>query len=398
MEYLSSRVVQMTESQTLAMARKSRELQEKGIDVISLSLGEPDFNTPDFIKQAAKEAIDNNFSFYPPVSGYLDLRKSIAAKFKRDNGITYTPEQIVVSTGAKQSIMNVVLSLVNPGDEVILPAPYWVSYYAMVEFAGGIPIVVDTDISSNYKFTPELIEKHITAKTKLLMFSSPSNPTGSAFSENELKNIAQMLSKHKHVWTISDEIYEHINFEGKHYSIANYADMYERTITVNGVSKGFAMTGWRIGYIGAPKEIAEACIKVQGQFTSGATGIAQKAAKAAIDADPQITLPMKEAFNRRRDLLIDLVNKHIPDFKNYVPDGAFYLFPDVSKLFGKKHAKGTISNSYELCMYLLEEAQVALVSGEAFGSPNCIRISYATSDEKITTAINRIAKAIDKLN
>lgn len=396
MSFLSQRIEAMTESATLEMARKSRELKAKGIDIISLSLGEPDFNTPDFIKLAANHAIADNFTKYPPVNGYQDLREAISAKFKRDNGLTYSPDQIVVSTGAKQSIINAVMSLVDPGDEVIIPTPFWVSYEEMVKLAEGKCIFINTTIESDFKITPSQLEKAITPKTKLMIFSSPCNPTGSVYTQEELKGLADVLKKNEKIIVISDEIYEHINFTGKHASLASFPEMYERVVTVNGVSKAFCMTGWRIGFIGASKTIATACNKLQGQFTSGASSIAQRAALAAMQADPKVIAPMREAFLRRRDLVLGLL-KEIPGLKCNVPQGAFYVFPEVKSFFGKSFNGKKINTAEDLCLFLLEDAKVALVTGEAFGDANCIRISYAASEAELTEAMKRVKESLAKL-
>jgi aspartate aminotransferase len=396
MQKTSARLNNIAESATLAMARMSRELKEKGVQVISLSLGEPDFNTPDFIKDAAKKAIDENYTRYMAVNGYVDLRESIAHKFKRDNGLTYTAEQIVVSTGAKQSIMNVVMALINPGDEVIIPAPYWVSYAEMVRLAEGVPVIVNAGVEKDFKASAADIEPYINEKTKLLMFSSPCNPSGSVYTHEEIREIAGVLAKNKHVIAISDEIYEHINFTGNHCSLASFGEVYDQVVTVNGISKAFAMTGWRLGYIGAPLWIAQACTKLQGQFTSGANGITQRAAKAAIDADPSVTHEMRNTFLKRRDLMLAKL-REIPGLVCNVPQGAFYLFPDVSSYFGKSANGKTINNAYEMSLYLLEDAHVAVVSGEAFGNPECIRLSYAASDEELTEAANRLKIALANL-
>lgn len=393
---LSNRVNELEESATLAMAARSRELKAQGKDIISLSLGEPDFFTPDFIKNAAKKGIDENYSTYMPVQGYLDLREAICLKFKRDNGLTYTPDQIVVSTGAKQSLINVILSLINPGDEVIIPAPYWVTYFEQVKMAGGIPVVISTSIENDFKITPEQFKNAITSKTKLMVFSNPCNPTGTAYSKNELKSLADIVASTPNLYVISDEIYEHINFVGKNESFAQFPKVYDRTITVNGVAKAFAMTGWRIGYIGAPKEIAAACTKLQGQYTSGTGSISQRAAKAAMEADPSTIKFMVDAFHRRRDLCIKILQE-IKGLKVNKPQGAFYLFPDVSYFFGKSYGKHHIKTAEDLTMYLLDEALVALVTGEAFGDGNCVRISYAASEEVLTEALNRIKTALEKL-
>lgn len=394
---LSDRVNDLEESATLAMAARSRELKAQGKDIISLSLGEPDFFTPDFIKEAAKKAIDDNYSTYMPVQGYLDLRESICLKFKRDNGLTYTPDQIVVSTGAKQSLINVILSLVNPGDEVIIPAPYWVTYYEQVRMAGGIPVVIKTTIENDFKITPDQLESAFTAKSKLMVFSNPCNPTGTAYTKEELRALAQLVAKRPGFFVISDEIYEHINFVGKNESFAQFPEVYNQTITVNGVAKAFAMTGWRVGYIGAPKEIAAACTKLQGQYTSGTGSISQRATKAAMEADPSRIQFMVDAFHRRRDLVVSML-REINGLKVNVPQGAFYVFPDVSYFFGKSHNGKMISSAEDLTMYLLDEALVALVTGEAFGDPNCVRISYAASEETLKAAIERIKTALDKLS
>lgn len=396
MQEVSQRIQSLSESQTIAMAQKSRELKAQGIDVISLSLGEPDFNTPDFIKEAAKQAIDENYNSYTPVSGYLELREAISKKFKRDNGLDYTSDQIVCSTGAKQSLANVVMSLVNPGDEVIVPAPYWVSYIEIIKLAEGIPVVIDTDITSDFKINAEQLKSAMSDKSKMMIFSSPCNPTGSIYSEVELKELAEVIETKKDFYVISDEIYEHINFEGQHYSLAQNSNIYDQVITVNGVSKAFAMTGWRLGYIGAPKWIAKACDKMQGQVTSGTNCIAQRAVIAAMEADPSCTDSMRDAFLERRDYVLGRL-KNIDGVRINVPHGAFYVFPDISAFFGKKYNAYHITNANELCMYLLEEGEVALVTGEAFGSKECIRISYATSMEQLEKAMNRIETALEKL-
>ncbi len=395
--YLSDRVKNLAESQTIAMARKSRELKAQGIDIISLSLGEPDFNTPDVIKLAAKKAIDDNFSFYTHVTGYLELRQAICKKFERDNGLIYTPDEIVVSTGAKQSISNAVLCLLNPGDEVIVPSPYWVSYLELVKLAEAKSVVVNTSIKTNFKITAEQLQKSITPKTRMLIFSSPCNPTGSVYSESELSALADVIKKYPDLYVISDEIYEHINFIGKHISIAHIAGMKERTVIINGVSKGFAMTGWRGGISASPKWIAEACDKMQGQFTSATCSITQKAIFAAMQLPVETTHPMRDAFKRRRDLVV----KGLSEIKGFVcnnPDGAFYVFPEVSYFFGKSGGGKKINNATDLCMYLLEEAKVAMVPGSAFGDDNYLRISYATADEKLIEAVKRIKEAVSKLS
>ena len=394
---LSDRVKNLSESATIAMARKSRELKAQGIDVISLSLGEPDFNTPDFIKQAAKEGIDQNYSKYMAVNGYEDLRMAISAKFKRDNNINYSKDQIVVSTGAKQSIANVVLSLINPGDEVIIPAPYWVSYEEIVKMAEGVPVGIETSIENDFKITPDQLKAAINTKTKLMIYSSPCNPSGSVYTKEELRGLADVLKDHPSIVVISDEIYEHINFTNSYFSMAAFDDMYNQVVTVNGVSKSFAMTGWRLGYIGAPNWIASACTKIQGQFTSGASSISQRAALAAVGEDPKVVIPMKNAFLERRNYMIKEL-RSISGFNINEPEGAFYLFPDVSAFFGKEFKGNKITNADELCLFLLEEAKVALVTGNAFGSPNCIRISYAASMEELKEAIGRIKNAISLLH
>lgn len=387
----------MEESATIAMSRKSRELKAEGKDIISLSLGEPDFFTPQFIKDAAVEAMDNNFTMYTPVQGYDDLRESILKKFKRDNGLDYTKDQIVTSTGAKQSIANVVLSLINPGDEVIVPAPYWVSYLEIVKVAEGIPVIIKAGIDKDFKISGAQLEAAITPKTKMLIFSTPCNPTGSVYRKEELKELADVLKKYPHIVVISDEIYEHINFVGKHESLAQFPEVYNQVVTVNGVSKAWAMTGWRLGYIGAPKAIADACTKVQGQFTSGTCSITQKATIAAMEADPIVLKEMITAFNKRRILVLNALNT-IKGVKANVPIGAFYVFPDISAFFGKSYNGTTVHNADDMCLYLLDEALVALVTGDAFGDQNCIRISYAASDETLIEAMKRIKSALEKLN
>ncbi len=394
---LSERLLAMEESATIAMAKKSRELKAQGLDVISLSLGEPDFFTPSFIKDAAKKALDDNYTMYTPVAGYDDLRESISLKFMRDNNLDYKKDQIIVSTGAKQSIANVVLSLINPGDEVIIPAPYWVSYLEIVKVAEGVPVVINAGIDKDFKISGDDLEKAITPKTKMLMFSTPCNPTGSVYTKDELADLARVLKKYPHIIALSDEIYEHINFIGKHESLAQFPEIYEQVVTVNGVSKAWAMTGWRLGYIGAPKAIAQACDKVQGQFTSATCSITQKATIAAMQADPVVLTEMISAFKKRRDLVLSLLSQ-IPGIRINNPGGAFYVFPDCSSFFGKSFNGTVISNSDQLCMYLLEHGLVALVGGEAFGDPNCFRISYAASEETLTKAMNRIKEALAKLS
>lgn len=393
---VAQRISDLNESATLAMAQKSRDMAAKGFDVINLSLGEPDFDTPSHIKEAAKQAIDNNYSHYPPVAGFPDLRKAICEKLKRENGLSYEPAQIIVSTGAKQSVINAVLSIVNPGDEVLLPAPYWVSYCEMVRFAGGTPIEIATTIQSDFKVNPDQLKKYITPRTRLIMFSSPCNPSGSVYTREELKAITNLLAEYPNIYIISDEIYEHINFIGKHESIAQFESLKDRTIIINGLSKSFAMTGWRLGYSASPLAIAQASIKLQGLFTSGANAVTQMAAITALNSDLSETKKMNDIFRHRRDLLIKLLSV-IPNMKLNTPQGAFYVFPDVSAYFGKAFEGKTIKTSADLCEYLLDTAHVALVSGEGFGDANCIRISYAASEEKLTKAVERIKNALDKL-
>ena len=393
MNVLSDRINNLSTSQTLAMAALARELKAQGKDIISLSLGEPDFNTPDFIKEAAKKAIDENYSTYSPVEGYQDLKEAICRKFKRDNNLDYKPSNIVVSTGAKQSLYNIAQCMLNDGDEVILPAPYWVSYFEIIKMSGGIPIEVPTTVESDFKITPEQLEKAITPKTKMIWYSSPCNPSGSVYNREELTALAKVLENHPNIYIVSDEIYEHINFSGTFCSIASIPGMFERTITVNGVAKAFAMTGWRIGYIGAAEFIAKACTKMQGQVTSGANSIAQRATITAVDADPSVLNEMVSAFKNRRNLVVGLIN-NIPGLKLTVPEGAFYVFPDVSSYFGKTLRGKFIANADDFSMYLLSEANVATVTGDAFGNPNCIRFSYATSEELLTEAIRRIKEAL----
>ena len=393
---LSKRLEAMEESATIAMSQKSRELKAQGKDVISLSLGEPDFYTPQFIKDAAVKAMDENYTMYTPVPGYDDLRDSICKKFKRDNGLIYTKDQIVVSTGAKQSIANVVLSIINPGDEVIVPAPYWVSYIEIVKVAEGVPVIVHAGIEHNFKITANQLREAITDKTKMVIFSTPCNPTGSVYSKEELHALAQVIKDFPQLVVLSDEIYEHINFVGKHESLAQFPEIYNQVVTINGVSKAWAMTGWRLGYIGAPKEIASACSKVQGQFTSGTSSITQRATIAALEADPEVLSEMIDAFKKRRDLVLNHLN-NMPGVKTNIPDGAFYVFPDISAFFGKSYNGFVIHTAADLCLYLLSEALIALVTGEAFGDPNCIRISYAASEETLTKAMIRMKEALEKL-
>ncbi len=399
MDFLSDRIKNLEESATLAMTRKSRELQCKGLDIINLSIGEPDFNTPGFIKDAAKKALDENYTHYPPVPGYQELREAICLKLKRDNNLDYKPAQIVVSTGAKQSLANCVLSVVNPGDEVIVPAPYWVSYSELVKLAEGLPVYVTAGIESDFKITPAQLEAAITERTKLLMFNSPCNPTGSVYTQDELTGLADVLLKYPQVFIISDEIYEYINFSGKHHSLASFDGLKDRVALVNGVSKGYAMTGWRLGYMAAHPAIAEACNKMQGQMTSGTCSIAQRAAIDAMLRNPGDTpelLEMVAAFRKRRDLLLELLNE-IPGLKTNIPDGAFYIFPDVTEYYGKSDGNTTIRNGDDLCMYLLEKACTALVPGSAFGDPACIRFSYATSEDRLILAAQRIKEALKGL-
>lgn len=383
----------MSTSATLAMAAKARELRTQGKDIIGLSLGEPDFNIPEFIKEAAKKAIDENYSSYSPVDGYADLKQAISNKFKRDNDLDYGLRQIVVSTGAKQSLANVAMVTLNEGDEVILPAPYWVSYSDIVKLAEGVPVEVPTSIESDFKMTPEQLDAAITPRTKMLWFSSPCNPSGSVYSKEELEGIALVLKNYPDILVVSDEIYEHINFRGKHESIAKINGMYERTITVNGVSKAFAMTGWRIGYIGAPEWIARACTKFQGQITSGANAIAQRSTIEALNAPVSKIQFMIDEFHKRRDLLLELLGE-INGFSLNVPEGAFYVFPDISSFFGRTLKGTTIKNASDFALYLLENANVATVTGEAFGNPNCIRISYAASEDELREAVNRIKAVV----
>lgn len=400
MDFLSDRIKNLEESATLAMTRKSRELQCKGLDIINLSIGEPDFNTPGFIKDAAKKALDENYTHYPPVPGYQELREAICLKLKRDNNLDYKPAQIVVSTGAKQSLANCVLSVVNPGDEVIVPAPYWVSYSELVKLAEGLPVYVTAGIESDFKITPAQLEAAITERTKLLMFNSPCNPTGSVYTQEELTGLADVLLKYPQVFIISDEIYEYINFSGKHHSLASFDGLKERVALVNGVSKGYAMTGWRLGYMAAHPAIAEACNKMQGQMTSGTCSIAQRAAIDAMLRNPGDTpelLEMVAAFRKRRDLLLELLSE-IPGLKTNIPDGAFYIFPDVTEYYGKSDGNTTIRNGDDLCMYLLEKACTALVPGSAFGDPACIRFSYATSEDRLILAAQRIKEALKGLH
>ena len=395
MHKLSDRINSMATSQTLAMAAKSRELRAEGKDIIGLSLGEPDFNTPDFIKEAAIKAIEENYNSYTPVDGYVELKDAIITKFKRDNGLVYDRSQIVVSTGAKQSLANIAMVMLNPGDEVILPCPYWVSYNEIVKLAEGVPVEVPTTVETNFKMTPQQLEAAITPRTKMLWYSSPCNPSGMVYSKEELRALADVLKKYPEIVVVSDEIYEHINFVGAHASMAQFEDMYDRVVTVNGVSKAFAMTGWRIGYIGGPAEIARACNKMQGQITSGANCIAQRAVITALEAPVSKIKYMIDTFKERRKLIIDLLNE-IPGFVITEPEGAFYVFPDISYFFGKTIKGHKINTATDFSMLLLEEALVATVTGEAFGSPNCLRFSYAASEQQIEEAMKRIKKAVSE--
>jgi aspartate aminotransferase len=393
MEALSERINSLPISATLAMAAKARELKSQGIDVIGLSLGEPDFNTPDFIKDAAIQAVNDNYNSYSPVDGYADLKEAVCEKFKRDNNLDYKPSQVVVSTGAKQSIANVCMVLLNPGDEVLLPAPYWVSYSAIATLAEATPVIVPTGIEQNFKITPEQLEAAITPKTKLIMFNSPNNPSGTVYTEAEYHALAAVLEKYPNIFILSDEIYEHINYGVAVFSLAAIPSLYDRTITVNGLAKAFAMTGWRIGYIGAPEWIAKACNKMQGQITSGTNCIAQRAAISALKAPVSKIQYMVDEFKNRRQLIIDLL-RAMDGFNVNEPDGAFYVFPDVSSFFGKTLQGHTIANATDFALYLLEKAHVATVTGDAFGDPNCIRISYAASEDQIKKAMGRVAKAL----
>jgi aspartate aminotransferase len=395
-EHLSQRVLEMEESATIKMAQMARDLAAKGHNVISLSLGEPDFDTPDHIKAAAKKALDEGYTKYTPVPGLVELRKAIQTKFKRDNGLDFDLNQIVVSNGAKQSIANICMSLLNEGDEVAILAPYWVSYSAIVQLAGGVPVEISAGIEQDYKVSPEQLKAAITPRTRMLLFSSPCNPTGSVYSREELEALADVVAEHEGIYIVSDEIYEYINFTGQHASIGSYAPVKDRTITVNGFSKGFAMTGWRLGYIGAPEHIASACAKIQGQFTSGATAFGQMAAAHALTSDMTPTHEMREAFLQRRDLMIKGLS-NIPGMKVNQPQGAFYIFPDISAFYGKKVGDMAIQNSDDFCEYLLQHAHVATVAGSAFGAPDCFRISYAASVSELETAIERIEKAAARL-
>ena len=396
MAQLSDRLNRLAPSATLAMSQKSSEMKAQGIDVINMSVGEPDFNTPENIKEAAKKAIDDNFSRYSPVPGYPDLRKAIVAKLKNENGLDYTVNEVIVGTGGKQGICNVILALVNPGDEVIIPAPYWVSYPQMAKLAGGVPVIVNAGFDQDFKMTPEQLEAAITPKTKMLILCSPSNPTGSVYSKEELAALADVLRKHPDVFVLADEIYEHINYIGKHHSIAQEPGLKEQVIIANGVSKAYAMTGWRIGFLAGPEWIIKGCNKLQGQYTSGTCSVSQKAAEAAYTLDQSAVEEMRQAFERRRDLIVKLA-KEVPGLEVNIPQGAFYLFPKCNSYFGKSNGNKTINNSTDFAMYLLEEAHVATVGGDAFGDHDCFRMSYATSDENIKEAIRRIKEALSKL-
>ncbi len=394
--FLSQRLQSLSESATLAMNQKTKDLQAQGLDIVNLTAGEPDFFTPDHIKAAAKEAVDKNFSFYTPVDGYMDLRKAIADKLKRENDLDYKPEQISVSNGAKHSLANAIMSLVDEGDEVVIPAPYWVSYSELVKLAGGKSVIVKTSIESGFKMTAEQLEKAITPKTKMLLLNSPSNPTGGVYSKEELKALADVVAKHDRIFILSDEIYEHINFVGKHESIAQFPNVKDKTVVINGVSKAYAMTGYRIGYLAAPLWITKACSKLQGQFTSNPSSIAQRAAIAALNMDNTPTKEMTVAFKRRRDLVMGWL-KQMPGVKCDTPDGAFYVFPDISSFFGKSDGSMTIKNDMDMCLYLLDKALVSGVPGDAFGEPTCIRLSYATSDANLEKAMKSMKEALAKL-
>jgi len=396
MAQLSDRLNRLAPSATLAMSQKSSEMKAQGIDVINMSVGEPDFNTPDHIKEAAKKAIDENYSRYSPVPGYADLRKAIAAKLKNENGLDYNINEILVSNGAKQSVCNTVMALVNDGDEVIIPAPYWVSYPQMVKLAGGVPVIVNAGFEQDFKMTAQQLEEAITPKTRMLILCSPSNPTGSVYSKEELESLAEVIKKHDDLYVLADEIYEHINYTGRHASIAQFPGMKERSIIVNGVSKAYAMTGWRIGFIAAPEWIVKGCNKLQGQYTSGPCSVSQKAAEAAYTLPQDCVETMRQAFERRRDLIVELA-KDIPGLEVNVPQGAFYLFPKCSSFFGKSDGTRTINNSTDFAMYLLEVGHVATVAGDAFGDPDCFRMSYATSDANIREAMSRIKKVLSVL-
>ncbi|GAB5557646.1 MAG: pyridoxal phosphate-dependent aminotransferase [Schleiferiaceae bacterium] len=396
MAKLSPVVQQLEEPMTIGMSRKSRELAATGINVISLSLGEPDFDTPDFIKEAGKQAIDDNYSHYTPVAGFADLREAVCKKFKRDNGLDYEPNQVLVSTGAKQSLANAIMTLVGPGDEVIIPAPYWVTYYELVKLAGGTPVVLASSVDTNFKVSADRLAAAITEKTTVIMFSSPCNPSGSVYSREELEAWAEVVAAHPNITVLSDEIYELINYTGQHVSFATIPGMYDRTLTINGLSKGFAMTGWRLGYMAGPADIIRACDKVQGQFTSGTCSITQRAAIAALDADPSKVQYMVDTFAKRRELMMNMLGE-IPGLKLSSPEGAFYMYPDVSAYFGKSFNGKTLNTSLDISMYLLEEGHVATVPGDAFGTPENIRLSFAASEENLTEAVRRVAEALANL-
>jgi aspartate aminotransferase len=396
MAQLSNRLNRLAPSATLAMSQKSNDMKAQGIDIINLSVGEPDFNTPDHIKEAAKQAVDNNFSKYSPVPGYMDLRKAIVTKLKKENGLEYTANEILCSNGAKQSVCNTLMALINDGDEVIIPAPYWVSYPQMVKLAGGSPVIINAGFDQDFKMTPEQLEAAITSKTRMIIICSPSNPTGSVYSKDELKGLADVILKHEDLFVLADEIYEHINYIGKHESIGQFPGMKERAIIVNGISKAYAMTGWRIGFIAAPEWIVKGCNKLQGQYTSGPCSVSQKAAEEAYVGSQQCVKEMCNAFERRRNLIVKLA-KEIPGLGVNNPEGAFYLFPKCSSFFGKSDGQKTISTSTDFALYLLETAHVATVGGDAFGDPECFRISYATSDENINEAMRRIKEVLAKL-
>ena len=396
MAQLSERLNRLAPSATLAMSQKSSEMKAQGIDVINLSVGEPDFNTPDHIKDAAKKAIDENYSRYSPVPGYMDLRKAIVQKLKSENQLNYTPAEILVSNGAKQCVCNAVMALVNDGEEVIIPAPYWVSYPQMAKLAGATPVIINAGFEQDFKITPEQLEAAITPKTRMLILCSPSNPTGSVYSKEELRALAEVIKRHDNLYVLADEIYEHINYVGKHESIAQFDDMKERTIIVNGVSKAYAMTGWRIGFLAAPEWIVKGCNKLQGQYTSGPCSVSQKAAEAAYTLPQECVEVMRQAFERRRDLIVNLA-KEIPGLEGNKPEGAFYLFPKCSSFYGKSYNGRTINTSSDLAMFLLEEGHVATVGGDAFGDPDCFRMSYATSDDNIRESMRRIKETLGKL-
>ena len=396
MAQLSDRLQRLAPSATLAMSQKSSEMKAQGIDVINMSVGEPDFNTPDHIKEAAKKAVDENYSRYSPVPGYPDLRKAIVAKLKNENNLDYSVNEILVSNGAKQSVCNTVMALVNPGDEVIIPAPYWVSYPQMVKLAGGNPVIVEAGFDQNFKMTPEQLEAAITPKTRLIILCSPSNPTGSVYSKEELAGLADVIKQHEDLFVLADEIYEHINYIGRHESIAQFEGMKERAIIVNGVSKAYAMTGWRIGYIAAPEWIVKGCNKLQGQYTSGPCSVSQKAAEFAYVSSQECVEQMRQAFERRRNLIVELA-KDIPGLEVNKPEGAFYLFPKCSSFFGKSDGTTVVKNSTDLALYLLEKGHVATVGGDAFGDPECFRMSYATSDDNIREAMRRIKESLAEL-